>query len=100
VYGFSRISFESPSQKNITFRKEWRSNCPSLNERGGIKTAPSGDANQQRIRARNGVAYSLHCPSRPHPNDVFLGISGDANPLEIQQAVQNHVDYETVALTT
>jgi hypothetical protein len=50
--------------------------------------------------AKIGVAYSLHCPSRLHPNAVFLGMFGDANPLETLDAVENHVDYETVALAT
>lgn len=53
-----------------------------------------------RRSAEIGVAYLLHRRSRTHPNAVFLGISGEVNPLKTQDAGENHVDYETVALTT
>jgi hypothetical protein len=46
------------------------------------------------------VAYSLHCPSRTHPNAVFLGILEEVNPLKTQCPSTDIVDYETVALAT
>lgn len=51
-------------------------------------------------QSKNGVAFLLHRRSRPRPNAVLLGISEYSNPLKTQHAVENHVDYETVALTT
>jgi hypothetical protein len=35
-----------------------------------------------------------------HPNAAFSSVSEEVNSLKTLDAVENHVDYETVALTT